>query len=100
LTKVGYYAEVRARRTPVARSEAGIADARERGGEVVPNVTIEWLQGRTLDQKRKVIAGITDLLVDVADARREAVQVTFIDMSKEDWGRGGLLGIDRTDVHP
>jgi 4-oxalocrotonate tautomerase len=66
----------------------------------VPNVTIEWLQGRTLDQKRKVIAGITDLLVDAADARREAVQVTFIDMSKEDWGRGGLLGIDRSDVHP
>ena len=64
----------------------------------MPNVTIEWLQGRSLDQKRKVIAGITDLLVDVADARREAVQVTFIDMSKEDWGRGGLLGIDRTDV--
>jgi 4-oxalocrotonate tautomerase len=75
-------------------------DDRMRGGGDVPNVTIEWLQGRTLDQKRKVIAGITDLLVDVADARREAVQVTFIDMSKEDWGRGGLLGIDRTDVHP
>ena len=67
---------------------------------IVPNVTIEWLQGRSLDQKRKVIAGITDLLVDVSDARREAVQVTFIEMSKEDWGRGGLLGIDRTDVYP
>jgi 4-oxalocrotonate tautomerase len=66
----------------------------------VPNVTIEWLQGRTLDQKRKVIAGITDLLVNEASARREAVQVTFVDMSKEDWGRGGLLGVDRTDVAP
>ena len=66
----------------------------------MPNVTIEWLQGRTLEQKRKVIAGITDLLVEAADARREAVQVTFIDMTKENWGRGGLLGIDRTDVHP
>ena len=72
----------------------------ERGMRSVPNVTIEWLQGRTLDQKRAVIAGITDLLVDVADARKEAVQVTFINMSKEDWGRGGLLGIDRTDVVP
>jgi 4-oxalocrotonate tautomerase len=66
----------------------------------VPNVTIEWLQGRTLDQKRKVIAGITELLVSEADARKEAVQVTFHEMSKEDWGRGGLLGIDRTDVVP
>lgn len=66
----------------------------------MPNVTIEWLEGRTLEQKRKVIAGITDLLVETADARREAVQVTFRDMTKESWGRGGLLGIDRTDVHP
>ena len=77
-----------------------VAGRTGRGVRIVPNVTIEWLQGRSLDQKRKVIAGITDLLVDAADARREAVQVTFIDMSKEDWGRGGLLGIDRTDVHP
>jgi 4-oxalocrotonate tautomerase family enzyme len=66
----------------------------------MPNVTIEWLEGRTIDQKRKVIAGITELLVDEAGARREAVQVTFRDMSKESWGRGGLLGIDRTDVVP
>jgi len=66
----------------------------------MPNITIEWLQGRTLEQKRRVIAGITDLLVEAADARREAVQVTFREMTKEDWGRGGLLGIDRTDVKP
>jgi 4-oxalocrotonate tautomerase len=66
----------------------------------MPNVTIEWLQGRTLEQKRRVIAGITDLLVEAADARREAVQVTFREMTKEDWGRGGLLGVDRTDVKP
>ena len=66
----------------------------------MPNVTIEWLQGRTLEQKRKVIAGITDLLVEAADARREAVQVTFREMTKENWGRGGFLGIDRTDVKP
>jgi 4-oxalocrotonate tautomerase len=66
----------------------------------VPNVTIEWLAGRTLDQKRKVISGLTDLLVEEAGARREAVQVTFFETTKESWGRGGLLGIDRTDVVP
>ena len=63
-------------------------------------MTIEWLPGRTLDQKRKVIAGITDILVAEADARREAVQVTFREMTKENWGRGGLLGVARTDVKP
>jgi 4-oxalocrotonate tautomerase len=66
----------------------------------MPNVTIEWLEGRSVDQRRQVIAGITDLLVEAAGARREAVQVTFRDMTKDNWGRGGLLGIDRTDVKP
>jgi 4-oxalocrotonate tautomerase len=66
----------------------------------MPNVTIEWLAGRTLEQRRAVIKGVTDLLVEAADARREAVQVTFREMTKESWGRGGLLGIDRTDVKP
>ncbi len=66
----------------------------------MPNVTVEWLAGRTVEQRRKVIAAITDALVEHADARREAVQVTFWEMTKETWGRGGLLGIDRTDVVP
>jgi len=64
----------------------------------MPNVTVEWLEGRSLDEKRQVIAAITDALVDHARANRERVQVTFRDMTQEDWGRGGFLGCDRTDV--
>ena len=64
----------------------------------MPNVTIEWLVGRTIEEKQKVIAGITDLLVDHAHARRAAVQVTFRDMERDYWGRGGFLAVDRTDV--
>lgn len=64
----------------------------------MPSVTVEWLEGRTIDQKRKVIAAITDALVEHAYANRERVNVTFREITKEDWGRGGLLGCDRTDV--
>jgi 4-oxalocrotonate tautomerase len=64
----------------------------------VPNVTVEWIEGRTVEEKRKVIAGITELLVEAAGARKEAVQVTFRDMARDSWGRGGLLAVDRTDV--
>lgn len=64
----------------------------------MPNVTVEWLEGRSLEQKRKVIAAITDALVEHGHANKERVQVTFRDMTKENWGRGGLLGCDRTDV--
>jgi 4-oxalocrotonate tautomerase len=77
---------------------AGTPQSDKEGVSFVPNVTVEWLEGRTLDQKRKVIAGITDLLVDEGGARKEAVQVTFRDMARDNWGRGGLLASDRTDV--
>jgi 4-oxalocrotonate tautomerase len=61
-------------------------------------VTVHLLEGRTLDQKRRLVARITDALIEEAGARREMIQVRFLDVSKEDWGRGGLLGIDRSDV--
>lgn len=64
----------------------------------MPQVTVHLLKGRPLAQKQRLIARITDALVEEAGARREMVHVTFLDVSKEDWGRDGLLGIDRTDV--
>ncbi len=64
----------------------------------MPLVTIHLLEGRTLEQKRRLVARITDALVEETGARREMVQVRFENVSKQEWGRGGLLGIDRTDV--
>lgn len=64
----------------------------------MPVVTVHLLEGRTLEQKRRLVARITDALIEEAGARREMIQVRFLEVSKEDWGRGGLLGIDRTDV--
>jgi 4-oxalocrotonate tautomerase len=64
----------------------------------MPLVTVHLLEGRTLDQKRRLVARITDALIEDAGARREMIQVRFLEVSKKDYGRGGLLGIDRTDV--
>jgi 4-oxalocrotonate tautomerase len=64
----------------------------------MPFVTVHLLTGRTTEQKRRLVARITDAMVEEAGARREMVQVRFLEVSKEDWGRGGSLGIDRSDV--
>lgn len=64
----------------------------------MPQVTVHFLKGRSVEQKRRLVARITDALVEEAGARRDMVQVTFLEVSKEDWGRGGSLGIDRSDV--
>jgi len=53
------------------------------------------LAGRTADQKRKLVVRITDAMVEEAGARREAVVVTFQEVSKESYASGGALIADK-----
>jgi 4-oxalocrotonate tautomerase len=53
------------------------------------------LQGRSSDQKRKLAQRITDAMVEEAGARREAIVVTFIELSKESYASGGVLMADK-----
>jgi 4-oxalocrotonate tautomerase len=61
----------------------------------MPLIQVTMLQGRTIDQKRKIAARITDAMVEEAGARREAIVVTFIEVSKESYASGGELMIDK-----
>jgi 4-oxalocrotonate tautomerase len=58
-------------------------------------VQITMLTGRTVDQKRKISKRITDALVEEAGAHREAIIVTFNEVSKESYASGGELMIDK-----
>jgi 4-oxalocrotonate tautomerase len=53
------------------------------------------LQGRTTDQKRKIAKRITDTMVEEAGAKREAIVVTFVELSKESYASGGVLMADK-----
>ncbi len=53
------------------------------------------LQGRTADQKRKIAKRITDAMVEEAGARREAIVVTFVEVSRESYASGGVLMADK-----
>jgi 4-oxalocrotonate tautomerase len=61
----------------------------------MPLVQITMLQGRTADQKRKIARRITDAMVEEAGARREAIVVTFLEVSKESYASGGELMADK-----
>ena len=61
----------------------------------MPLVQVTLLQGRTADQKRRLAQRITDALVEEAGARREAIMVTFLEVSKESYASGGELMIDK-----
>lgn len=62
----------------------------------MPLVQVTMLQGRTADQKRKLATRITDAVVEEAGARREAIVVTFVELSKESYASGGVLMADKT----
>jgi 4-oxalocrotonate tautomerase len=62
----------------------------------MPLVQVTLLQGRTADQKRRLAKRITDALVEEAGARREAIIVTFHEVSKESYASGGELIIDKS----
>jgi 4-oxalocrotonate tautomerase len=61
----------------------------------MPLVQITMLTGRTADQKRKLAQRITDVMVEEANARREAVVVTFNEVSNESYASGGVLMVDK-----
>ena len=63
----------------------------------MPLVQVTMLQGRTTDQKRKLAQRITDAMVEEAGARREAVVVTFVEVSNESYASGGVLMVDKKD---
>ena len=46
----------------------------------MPDVHISWLAGRTVDQKRKVVEGITKVLMEEAGAKPESTHIVFIDI--------------------
>ncbi len=62
----------------------------------MPLVQVTMLQGRTAEQKRKIAKRITDTMVEEAGAKREAIVVTFVELSKESYASGGVLMADKT----
>jgi 4-oxalocrotonate tautomerase len=61
----------------------------------MPHVQVTLLKGRTAEQKRKIAARITDALVEEAKTDREGIVITFVDVEKDSYARGGVLMADR-----
>ncbi len=61
----------------------------------MPLVQITMLNGRTTEQKRKLAQRITDVMVEEANAHREAVVVTINEVPKENYASAGVLMADK-----
>jgi 4-oxalocrotonate tautomerase len=61
----------------------------------MPLVQITMLTGRTVEQKRRVVQRVTELLCEEFQAQPEAVVVTLVEVPRENYARGGVLLSDR-----
>jgi len=60
----------------------------------MPVVTVDLWPGRSVNQKRRLVAAITEAMVEHAGAGSEHLHVIIHDVAKDSWGRDGRLGID------
>ena len=64
----------------------------------MPVVTIQLFEGRTLEQKRQLVRAVTDALVEYAGARPDALHVILQEVPRDNWGRAGVLAVERPDA--
>ena len=60
----------------------------------MPNITIQWYAGRTDQQKREIVAAITEAMVTIGKTTADQVHIVFQDVERSDWGVKGKLASD------
>ena len=61
----------------------------------MPIVQVELIEGRTVDQKRKLVVEMTKAVVDSLGVKPEDVRIVLREMAKHDYAVGGVLFLDR-----
>ena len=57
----------------------------------MPMITVEWLEGRTAQQKAQLADALTRAFVDIAKVQQEQVWIVFRDVKRPDWAMSGKL---------
>lgn len=61
----------------------------------MPNVVIDFIEGRTIEQKRELVTRITQALVETINCSPEAVQIILHEVRKDQIANGGILRCDK-----
>ncbi len=61
----------------------------------MPIVQVHMIEGRTVEQKRKLVTEMTRVMVDTLGVKPEDVRIILQEMAKHDYSVAGTLFIDR-----
>jgi 4-oxalocrotonate tautomerase len=65
--------------------------------EKMPVIHVHLYEGRTLEQKRKLVLAMTEAVVKSVDVKPEAVHILLHDIPKNNSAVGGVLRSDKKD---
>jgi 4-oxalocrotonate tautomerase len=57
----------------------------------MPNITVELLAGRSLEQRKAFARAVADNAVEILGARRQDVRMVFTEITADDVANGGVL---------
>ena len=57
----------------------------------MPTYHVEMLAGRTIEQKKKLVAEITRVSIEVLGGEPGSVDIIITDIQRENWSSGGKL---------
>ena len=61
----------------------------------MPLVIVKMLEGRSVEQKRRLVREITDLIVKHTGTTEDQVDVMIEDYPRENWAKAGVLFRDK-----
>lgn len=60
----------------------------------MPHIQITLIEGRTTEQKRKAVKRVTEVVCQELNCPADAVSISFVDVLKDSFARGGVLKLD------
>jgi 4-oxalocrotonate tautomerase len=66
----------------------------------MPVVRVTFYEGRSVEKKRAIAEAITDALVRIGGSKRDAVNVIFENVAREDWVIGGAPETTESATRP
>ncbi len=62
----------------------------------MPVITVQLAAQRSIDVKRRLAAGLTDVVAEVLEVPRERITVLIDELGRDNWASGGELHSDRS----
>jgi 4-oxalocrotonate tautomerase len=56
----------------------------------MPTIRVEMMQGRSPEQKTKLVQALTQAVVDSLGSKPESVDILLYDIPRENWATGGV----------